>query len=82
MQTNYTALLTDSIILMDTPAGIVLTLPTAIGNSGKTYRISNAGADAFTLVTLGGAIQWLASQTINPQTQKMVVSDGNNWFWC
>jgi hypothetical protein len=79
---SYSALTTDSVLLFDMPASQTVTLPNANTNTGRMYRISNVGGNAFTLTATQGAIQWGASQSITAQTQRSIISDGNNWFWC
>jgi hypothetical protein len=80
--TNYTATTADSVLLMDTGVGVTLTLPAANTAPGKLFRVSNAGANVFTLTATAGLIQWSATQMIPVATQRCVISDGNNWFWC
>jgi hypothetical protein len=80
--TSYSALTTDNTLLVDVAIGQTITLPAANANTGKLYRISNVGANAVTLTATQGSIQWGASQVVGPQIQRVVVSDGNNWFWC
>lgn len=79
---SYSALITDNTLLVDVGIGETITLPAAVGNTGKLYRISNVGANAVTLVSSAGSIQWAGSQSVASQVQRTVVSDGNNWFWC
>jgi hypothetical protein len=79
---DYSALTTDNTLLVDVAIGQTITLPAANANTGKLYRISNVGANAVTLTATQGSIQWGASQSVGPQVQRVVVSDGNNWFWC
>ena len=79
---SYTALTTDSVLLFDTPASQTVTLPAASANTGRIYRISNVGGNALTITATAGAIQWGGSQSIASQTQRSIISDGNNWFWC
>jgi hypothetical protein len=80
--TSYSALSTDNTLLVDVGIGETITLPAASSNTGKLYRISNVGANAVTLVSTAGSIQWVSSQMVAPQVQRTVISDGNNWFWC
>ena len=79
---SYSILTTDSVLLFDVPASQTATLPNASTNTGRLYRISNVGGNALTLTATQGAIQWGASQSIPAQTQRSIISDGNNWFWC
>jgi hypothetical protein len=79
---SYTALYTDTVLLFDTPADQVLTLPDAVLSQGKFYNLSNVGANSVTINSVSGSIQWAASQILLSQEQRTLISDGNNWFWC
>jgi hypothetical protein len=79
---SYSATLTDSVLLFDVPASQTVTLPAANTSTGKLFRLSNVGGNAITITATQGAIQWGGSQSIAAQTQRSIISDGNNWFWC
>jgi len=79
---NYTISANDSVILLNTLVANTVTLPAATTNKGKLFRLSNVGANTVTILSSGGSIQWISSQSLAAQTQKALISDGNNWFWC
>jgi hypothetical protein len=79
---SYSAVLTDSVLLFDVPPSQTVTLPAANTSTGKLFRLSNVGGNAITVTATQGAIQWGGSHSIPAQTQRSVISDGNNWFWC
>lgn len=59
-----------------------LTLPTAVGISGKWYRFANNGAGIVTLLTTGGqTVNGFASGviTFNPGDNASFQSNGTNW---
>src|SRR6267142_46188 len=83
---NYTATIYDQIILADSTSAILtITLPTAIGISGRRYTIKDwKGKSATNNITIATT----SSQTIDGVTTKVlsqnyvsytVVSDGANW---
>lgn len=59
-----------------------ITLPTAIGITGKKYIIKNIGTDAVTVETTDAqTIDGASSRTIGVQWQGLILqSDGANWF--
>ena len=81
---NYTLTSTDNLILADATGGaITMTLPTAVGVTGRIYQIKriNSGANAVTIATT-------AAQTIDGDTTQVLVvqnvnlsliSDSANW---
>lgn len=81
---NFTAASTSTVILADATGGsLTVTLPTAVGITGRVYRVkrTNSGANTVTVATT-------SSQTIDGDlTQIMtvqytsidVISDGANW---
>lgn len=82
--TTYTALATDDVITADaTGAAFTVTLPSAIPNLGKVFRIKrlNAAANAVTVDTTSAqTIDGAASKALNTQFAALsVVSDGANW---
>ena len=79
---SYSVLPVDSVLLFDVPISQTVTLPNANTSTGKLFRISNVGANAITITATQGSVQWGVNQSIAAQTQRSVISDGNNWFWC
>lgn len=78
---NYTLTATDSTVLFDTTAGsLTATLPTAVGCTGRMYRIKKLAGAGNTLnlaTTSGQTIDGAAPGTV---TDKILVqSDGANW---
>lgn len=81
----YTATSADEILTGDATGGAFsITLPTAVGISGRTYTIKrlNSGANAVTVATTGGqTIDGASTVTLTTQWQTLrVVSDGANWL--
>jgi hypothetical protein len=82
---NYTAAASDEIIIVDTTGGAVsITLPTAVGITGKFYGLKNIGSAGNTmslLTTSSQTIDGFSSLTTNIQNDAVrVVSDGANWW--
>jgi len=83
---DYTAnIITDSIILCDATSGVVtITLPTSVGNAGKTFSVKKIDASGNNVVVDGNGSQTIdgsTTQTISTQyDEKRIVSDGSNWF--
>jgi hypothetical protein len=91
--TSYTLLSSDQVILANPAAtGMVVTLPTAVGITGKWYVIKNISTTAgrtVSLATTGGQlIDTATTQTIaimaagagNPGTVYTVISNGTQWW--
>lgn len=80
ISTSQTALTTDSTIICI--SGLTLTLPTAIGVTGKMYNIKSKTDDIITINTTGGqTIDGEPSDEINiKNTNKTIQSDGSNWI--
>ena len=79
---DYAIQLSDSVILVN-GAGLVITLPTAIGIAGRPFTIKNTALALNTTVatTDGQTIDAQpAPLTIGPLTALLVVSDGANWW--
>ena len=82
---NYTVVLTDNTVLANVSAGnITITLPTAVGATGRIYSIKKVDSSA-NVVTIATT----ASQTIDGTTTKVLSyqydgfqlqTDGANWF--
>lgn len=80
----YTATAADSVILADaTSAATTITLPTAVGVTGKTYTVKrvNTNGNAVTVGTTSGqTIDGATTYVLaSPQASVEVVSDGANW---
>lgn len=76
---SYAILITDQIIKA-TGIGITLTLPTAIGITGKEYTIDNAANGSVYLTTsLAQTINGIATQLLLSNSSITVYSDGANW---
>ena len=82
---NYTAATTDDVILCDTSSGgFTITLPTAVGNSGKLFYIkkisttNNVTIDTTSSQTIDGNLTMVI--TGSGFTDVPMVSDGSNWF--
>lgn len=82
---NYTAVLGDDVVLASGSA-FTVTLPTAVGSSGKTYRIKKTDTSATNTITIATT----SAQTIDGRASSdivlrqygdfiAVVSDGANW---
>ena len=66
-----------------TANSFTVTLPTAVGTTGKVYNIINSGAGTITVATTSsqtiGNISPATTATINPGEVLNVQSDGTNW---
>lgn len=81
---GYTLLTTDETVLCTTTgAGFTITLPTAVGCTGKKYNIKKVSSDSNTLTiatTSSQTIDGGSTATITVQYVSIqVVSDGANW---
>ena len=59
--TNYTATLLDYRIEFTAASDVTCALPTAVGHTGKEFRIKNSGSGTVTITTGGGTIDGSAS---------------------
>lgn len=80
---NYTAAAGDDLILCSTNS-FTVTLPTAVGVTGKIYRVKKTDADVTKIITIATTssqtIDGVTTKTLNTQYEEyMVVSDGSNW---
>ncbi len=77
---NYAVLISDVIILCN--GTLTATLPTAVGNKGKTFHFKNIGTLPVTINTSLGQLLDGASgiKITHRYNSYMIVSDGNNWF--
>jgi len=79
VNSDYTILITDRII-KETAAAKTITLPTAVGNTGREFVINNASSGNITVDTTcsqtkGGSL----TQTLPSQSSMTVYSDGANY---
>jgi hypothetical protein len=80
----YTLATSDDVILADSSsAAFTLTLPTAVGNTGKVFRVKKTDS-SFNAVTIDGdgteTIDGATTTTLNTQDETLtIVSDGSNW---
>jgi len=71
---NYTAAINDGLILCDASGGaFTITLPTAVGNTGKTLSFKSISSALFNQVTIDGA----GTETIDGYLTKKIVSKGD-----
>lgn len=81
---NYTLTANDDVILGDASSGaFTLTLPTAVGNTGKKFLIKKTDASSNGLTIDGNASETIddeLTQVITEPKQAVeVISDGSNW---
>ncbi len=83
---NYTLTSSDQIVLVDvTSAAVTITLPTAVGISGRLYTIKDwkgkSATNAITVATTSSqTIDGNSTVSINyPYASNNFVSDGSNW---
>jgi len=80
--TNYTATLTDSIILVNGTT-LTMTLPTAVGNTSKTFTFEEIANSTGTITNSNGSqnINGSLSYSLSAQYKNVkVVSDGTQWW--
>jgi hypothetical protein len=77
---NYTITGTDDIVIC-TANSFTVTLPTAVGRSGKTFKVKNAGSGVITVGTTSAqTIDGSTTYLLSVQYQSLTVeSDGANW---
>ncbi|KAB1228610.1 hypothetical protein [Chryseobacterium viscerum] len=80
--TNTTLTINHSLIICIPTTDITITLPTAIGISGRTYVIKNTTLKKVSIQTqLSQTIEGISSYDLITQNQSVeIVSDGNNWI--
>lgn len=82
--TAYTATGTDYNLIFTGTTAATLTLPTAVGITGRMYCIKNASSNISTLTiatTSSQTIDGASTATLNNSYQTLsVVSDGSNWY--
>ncbi|MEI6186874.1 MAG: hypothetical protein WCP46_00030 [Alphaproteobacteria bacterium] len=77
---NYSVLTTDRIVKVTT-VGIIVTLPTAVGNTGREFLINNTTAgNIFLTTTSSQTINNQITQTIPPYSTLDVYSDGAGYW--
>jgi hypothetical protein len=85
VSTNYTALVTDDVILVNATGGTVtVTLPPASGNSGKVYQIKKIDSSSNTVVIDGNGSETIddaLTLTTTVQYEAFtIVCDGTEWW--
>jgi hypothetical protein len=78
---SYSVAATDSVVYVTPTSAATVTLPTAVGISGRQYTIKNGSTYVVTLATTSGqTIDGSATYALSSQYQYLVlVSDGANW---
>ena len=81
---TQTLLTTMEVVLADTTSGgMTLTLPTAVGVSGKVYQIKKVSSDNNVVVVATSASQTIdgsSTTTVNTNGENLkLISDGSNW---
>jgi hypothetical protein len=77
---SYTVLTTDRIIKA-TGAGSTITLPTAVGNTGREFIINNASTGNLTVNTTSAqTMSAQLTQTLPAYSSMVVYSDGANYW--
>lgn len=81
---SYVATTADTVILCDATSGdITITLPTAVGISGKVFNIKKTNSNANSVTIDANASQTIdgdLTQIITSQYDSVtIVSDGSNW---
>lgn len=82
---TYAILTTDNVILVDGTSAFTVTLPTAVGVTGKAYTIKRTDqtlANAVTIATTSAqTIDGITTRKLMTQNESFtVISDGSNWF--
>jgi len=77
---NYTIVGTDDFVIC-TANTFTVTLPTAVGRSGKVFKIKNTGSGVITVATTSAqTIDGSTTYLLQVQYQSLTVeSDGSNW---
>lgn len=81
--TTYTATVYDDVILVTTGSAWTLTLPTAVGNTGRLLTVIKTSSD-FNALTIDAnsteTINGSLTTSINTQYERIeLISDGSNW---
>ena len=79
---STTLLLTDYLVNVEMPGSIIIGLPSAIGNTGKTYVVKNSSTGVVTIDPMGSqTIDGGLSAVIATQyTSWTFMSNGANWI--
>ena len=82
---DYTALITDEIILVDATAGnVTITLPAAASNSGKEYIVKKTDNTSNIVIIDGNSTETIdgaLTQTIQEQYGAYkIITDASNWY--
>ncbi|MBS1609490.1 MAG: tail fiber domain-containing protein [Bacteroidetes bacterium] len=80
--TNSAAAATDQVLVFTGSSATTLTLPTAVGITGRSYLIKNTGTGILTVATTAAqTIDALTTWILDQQNQTVVVvSNGSNWY--
>lgn len=80
--TNSAAAATDQVLVFTGSSATTLTLPTAVGITGRSYLIKNTGTGILTIATTAAqTIDALSTWILDQQNQTVVVvSNGSNWY--
>lgn len=79
---NYSVLLTDRVIVCNASGAITITLPTAVGISGRMFDIKriNSSGNVTLATTSSQTIDGITTQVLTAQYDSItVISDGANW---
>lgn len=79
-QEDYELLLTDYVCLAS--GSIILTLPDASGNLGKSYIVKNTGSSGsdVALIAASGSIENASQLTLNDLDSTRLISDNSSWW--
>jgi hypothetical protein len=80
---SYTAISTNTVVAANCASACTVTLPDAVGISGKVYRVKALGAGVVTIAASASqTIDGSTSITPNPNLNTMieVISDGSTWL--
>jgi hypothetical protein len=79
--TSTTATATDQVLLFTGSSATTLTLPTAVGITGRAYLVKNTSTGVLTIATTSSqTIDAAASWTLDQQNQSVqLISNGTNW---
>lgn len=82
---NYTVTTADDVIITDATGGtFTLTLPTAVGNTGKMFLIHRKDGTATNVIIDGNSTETIDGDTTlilaGRYTSIQIVSDGSNWY--
>ncbi|MEK6556942.1 MAG: hypothetical protein AABZ14_01400, partial [Candidatus Margulisiibacteriota bacterium] len=83
--TNTTLTTADSIVLVNNPADVDITLPLALGSVGRYYTIKKTNANSYTVSIKLSGTDVLDGDTsayvlTTPWQYAIVASDGSGWY--